>query len=81
MMKDRDALIARLAARATKSNRPDDADHGVITLRIEVYERETFPVLEQYPQELITEVNADQPPLAVVRDVADALVGVISPRI
>ena len=81
MMEDRDALIARLAARAKKSNRPDDADRDVILNRIEVYERETFPVLEKYPKKLIAKVNADQPPLGVLRDVADTLIGVISPRI
>ena len=80
-MDDRDALITRLASRAVKTNRPDDAHHGVIANRIEVYERETFPVLAQYSHELIFEVNADQPPLAVLRDVAEALRGVISPRI
>ncbi len=81
MMKDRDALIARLAGRAAKSNRPDDADREVIQNRIEVYERETRPVLEAYPKKLIARVNGDQPPLAVLRDVADCLVGFVSAKI
>jgi adenylate kinase len=81
VMNDRDGLIARLAARASKSNRPDDADRSVIENRIAVYERETFPVLEAYPKRLIANVNADQPPLAVLRDISDALATVVSPRI
>ena len=81
MMEDRDALVARLVGRAKKSNRPDDADEDVIRNRIEVYERETAPVLEAYPKKLIARVNGDQPPLAVLRDVADCLVGVVSPNI
>ena len=81
MMADRDALIARLAARATKSNRPDDADHEVIVNRLEVYERETVPVLDSFPKKLIARVNADQPPLCVLRDVADAISGAVSARI
>lgn len=81
MMEDRDALVARLAGRAAKSNRPDDADRKVILNRIEVYERETAPVLDAYPKKLIAKVNGDQPPLAVLRDVADCLVGSISPKI
>ena len=81
MMEDRDALIARLAGRAAKSNRPDDADREVIQNRIEVYERETRPVLEAYPKKLIARVNGDQPPLAVLRDVADCLVGFVSAKI
>lgn len=81
MIDDRDALIARLANRAKTSGRPDDADREVIENRIEVYERETHPVLEAYPKKLIARVNADQPPLAVLRDVADCLVGVVSTKI
>ncbi|MFQ5462415.1 MAG: adenylate kinase family protein [Phycisphaerae bacterium] len=80
-MVDKDALIARLAARAAKSNRPDDADRAVIENRLEVYERETAPVLSAYNKKLVARVNADQPPLAVLRDIADCLVGVISPNI
>ena len=77
VMDDHEALIARLAGRAVKSNRPDDADRSVMENRIAVYQRETLPVLKTYPQELISNVNADQPPLAVLRDVADCLVGVV----
>ena len=77
MMEDRDALVARLAGRAKKANRPDDADPEVIRKRIEVYEQETAPVIDAYPKKLIAKVNADQPPLAVLRDVADCLIGAI----
>jgi adenylate kinase len=81
VMEDRDALIARLMGRAVKSDRPDDADRSVIENRIEVYERETRPVLDAYPKKLLARVNADQPPLAVLRDVADCLVGVVPAKI
>jgi adenylate kinase len=81
MIDDKDALIARLSKRAKTSGRPDDADVKVIENRIEVYERETHPVLEAYPKKLIARVNADQPPLAVLRDIANCLVGVVSARI
>ncbi len=77
VMDDRDALIARLMGRAARLNRPDDADRSVIENRIEVYERETRPLLDAYPKKLLARVNADQPPLAVLRDVADCLVGVV----
>lgn len=81
MIDDRDALIARLMARATKSGRPDDADRKVIENRIEVYERDTHPVLDAYPKRLVLRINADQPPLAVLRDIAGALVNVVPARI
>ena len=64
-----------------KSNRPDDADKDVILNRIEVYERETYPVLDAYPKKLLARVNADQPPLAVLRDVAECLCGVVPAKI
>jgi len=73
-MNDREGLIARLAGRAKKQNRLDDADRAVIENRIAVYERETAPVLEALPRSLIVDINADQPPLAVLRDIAAALV-------
>lgn len=77
VMQDRDALIARMIKRAAKSQRPDDADRAIIENRIEVYERQTRPVLDVYPKKLIARVNADQPPLAVLRDIADCLIGVV----
>jgi adenylate kinase len=81
VMDDKDALIARLMARASKSGRPDDADESIIRKRIEVYERETAPVLEAYPKKIVARVNGDQPPLAVLRDVADCLIDYVSPKL
>ena len=49
----------------------------MIENRIEVYERETRPVLDAYPKKLLARVNADQPPLAVLRDVADCCLDVV----
>lgn len=74
---DREALIARLAKRAGKSGRPDDADRKVIENRIDVYERETQPVLDAYPKKIIAKVNADQHPLAVLRDIAAIMAEVV----
>ena len=81
LMEDREALVARLMGRAKKSNRPDDVSRSVIENRIEVYERETRPVIEAYPKKLISRVNGDQPPLAVLRDVAACLIDAVSPNI
>lgn len=71
---DREALVQRLSARALKANRPDDADHTVIHKRLAVYDAETRPVLDAYPPALIDCINGDQHPLAVLRDIAGALV-------
>ena len=68
-----DGLVTRLSLRARKADRPDDADENVIRKRIEVYERETAPVLGSFDADLVGEINADQHPLAVLRDIADCL--------
>ena len=76
-----DALIARLSGRAKKSNRPDDADPEVIRKRIAVYEKETAPVLKSYDASLVVNVNADQHPLAVLKDTAEVLIPAIPANI
>lgn len=78
---DQGVLVNRLKGRALKSDRPDDADESVIRKRIEVYEAETMPVLAALDRKLIVNINADQPPLAVLRDVAEALVPVVPTKI
>ncbi len=49
--------------------RVDDFDEEILRRRMEVYQKETVKVLEEYPQELISTFNANQPPLDVLRDV------------
>ena len=73
VIKDREVLVARLKGRALKANRPDDASEAVIRKRLEVYDQETAPVLSCFDRKLIAEINADQPPLAVLRDICTVL--------
>lgn len=80
-MSDRDKLVERLKLRASKSGRPDDAKEEVIRNRIKVYEESTRPVLECYDEDLIAHINADQSPLAVLRDICEAIDPVISTSI
>lgn len=80
-MQDTDRLVARLKGRAAKSSRPDDAKEDVIRNRIRVYEAETLPVLACYAKGLIVDINADQHPLAVLRDICSALVPVVPGKI
>lgn len=80
-IEDQNILVNRLKGRALKSDRPDDADESVIRKRIEVYEAETMPVLNALDKNLITNINADQPPLAVLRDIAEALTPVVPGKI
>lgn len=74
-------LIVRLKGRALKESRADDADDAVIRKRIQVYEESTKPIVEKYAAELIVEINADQAPIDVAKDVFTALSGCIPANI
>lgn len=63
---DREAMFDRLRLRAMKENRYDDSDDAVIRNRGEVYDRESAPVLDHYPEALIEEVPADGTPVQVL---------------
>ena len=67
--RDKDKMIERLRRRALKENRADDAREEVIRHRWDVYEEETQPLLEYYPDEIITEVDAVQSPAEVLSNV------------
>ena len=73
---DSDAFIERLRKRALKENRADDAKEEVIRRRFEVYRQETRPILEHYPKDLITQVEAVASHARVLLDVLEILVPV-----
>jgi adenylate kinase len=64
-----DALVERLQRRALKENRLDDANLETIRNRLETYEKNTKPVLEFYPKELIHNIDAGQKPVEVLFDI------------
>ncbi|PCI09254.1 adenylate kinase [bacterium] len=53
-----DDMIARLQNRALEQNRVDDAKEDIIRNRLEIYERETRPVLNHYDQSIVHEIDA-----------------------
>lgn len=71
--KDKEEMIRRLRRRALKENRVDDAREDVIRKRWDVYEKETFPVLNHYPKKLIHNVDAIGSPAVVLMHVLDIL--------
>ena len=73
---DKNRMIERLQRRALKENRFDDAKVEVIRRRWEVYEQETYPVLECYPHNIIAEVDAMGSPARVLQHVLEHLVPV-----
>jgi adenylate kinase len=69
----RDELLRRLLARAQQDGRVDDTE-AVITHRLEVYDRETAPMLEFYAgRGLVVDIDGEQ----TVDEVFDATVGAI----
>ena len=75
---DMKKMIERLRRRALKENRFDDANDKVIQHRLEVYERETHPVLEHYPADRIVKVDATMNQLAVLSEIIKVLAPVKS---
>ena len=68
---DMKKMVERLRRRALKENRFDDANDQVIQHRLEVYERDTKPVLEHYQSDRITRVDATMNQIQVLRAILD----------
>ena len=75
---NKDILVQRLKRRALIEKRHDDNDESILRKRMEIYEKETFPVLAYYPDTLIARFNADQRPLEVLRDILISLSDLLS---
>src|SRR6266542_714341 len=71
---DKPKLVQRLQRRALRENRLDDANLEVIRDRLELYERETKPVLDFYGAKLVHVIDATQKPIVVLRDLLDVIV-------
>src|SRR5690606_18937039 len=66
---DMDKMVERLRRRALKENRFDDANDKVIRNRLEIYERDTRPVLDYYAPNLIAKVDATMSQLRVLNEI------------
>ena len=63
----------RLKARALRENRLDDMNEEVIKRRLKTYREETYNTLSFYPPGTVYEIDAGQPPIDVLRDVANRM--------
>jgi adenylate kinase len=72
---DRAELVKRLKKRALKDNRLDDANEAVIHQRLDTYEEESKPVLKYYGPERTKVIDATQPPVKVLFEMLQTLVG------
>jgi adenylate kinase len=67
-------MVERLRRRALKENRIDDANDKVIQHRLEVYERDTRPLLDFYPKELVATVDATMSQIRVLSEIVKVVV-------
>ena len=74
--RDKEKMVERLRRRALKENRFDDAKEEVIRKRWEVYEQETYPVLDCYSKDVVAEVDAMGSPASVLQNVLGQIVPV-----
>jgi adenylate kinase len=71
---DLSKMTERLKRRALKENRFDDANDEVIRRRLEIYERDSRPVLDYYPQEKIYRLDATMSQIRVLSEIVQLLV-------
>lgn len=67
----------RLKSRALKENRLDDTNDEVIRKRLDLYYAETYETLSFYPKEIVTNIDAAQSPLMVLRDIVNRLAEIL----
>jgi adenylate kinase len=66
---DKNIMFKRLKRRALHENRLDDANDAVIEERLRIYEAETAPVLDYYPDEIIRRIDTGRAPVEVLADI------------
>lgn len=71
---EKEKMVERLRRRAMKESRPDDASDEVIRRRLSVFERETRPVLDQYPQDRVIRIDATMSMIRVTSEIVNVLV-------
>ena len=71
---DLSKMIERLRRRALRENRFDDASDEVIRRRLEVYERDTRPVLGYYSPDRVVRVEATMSQIRVLSSLVEFLV-------
>ncbi len=71
---NKEEMIKRLRRRALKENRVDDAKEEVIRKRWQVYEKETYPVLDHYDPSIVHEVDATGSPARVLEHILEEVV-------
>jgi adenylate kinase len=71
---DMDAMVDRIKRRAIRENRVDDANEEVIRNRFEIYRKESEPVINMYPAEIISRIDAVRSPAEVLQAILAVLI-------
>ncbi len=71
---DREVMFERIRGRALKEQRRDDADELVARYRWDLYKRDTEPLIDHYPQEMIRIIDADTIPAEVLSQILAAII-------
>ncbi len=71
---DREVMFKRIRGRAVKEKRQDDADELVARYRWDLYKRDTEPLIDHYPQELVRIIDADNIPADVLHQILAVIV-------
>ncbi|MEM8874685.1 MAG: nucleoside monophosphate kinase [Planctomycetota bacterium] len=70
---DKEKMVERLRRRALKENRVDDASDDVIRKRLDVYERDSKPLLDFYGRQLVSTVDATMNQIRVTQAIIDII--------
>ena len=71
---DREVMFKRIRGRSQKEHRIDDSEEVVVRYRWDVYKRETEPLIDHYPQDLIRIIDADTIAADVLHQILSAIV-------
>lgn len=71
---DREVMFTRIRGRALKEKRNDDADELIVRYRWDIYKKETEPLIDHYPQEMVRIIDADNIPAEVLHQILSTIV-------
>ena len=71
---DREVMFKRIRGRSLKEHRIDDSEEVVVRYRWDLYKRETEPLIDHYPQEMVRIIDADNIAADVLHQILSEIV-------
>jgi adenylate kinase len=71
---DREVMFRRIRGRSLKEHRIDDSEEVVVRYRWDLYKRDTEPMIDHYPQEMIRIIDADNIAADVLHQILSEIV-------